>query len=92
MPRKIKALFGLDGINTESEDLTLFAFVILAAALIAVPKFIQNLISKQKKHYQLAYALSYFMIFDHGLMKVQKKLSTRLAFKGLGEHQCFSWL
>lgn len=76
MPRKIKSLFGLDDTNTESEDVIMGAFVILAAALIAVPKFIQNLVSKQKQHYQLAYALSYFLIFDHGLMKVQKKLST----------------
>lgn len=76
MPRKVKGLFGYDGTTPESEEMMLGAFAVLSAALIAVPKFIQNLVSKQKQHYHLAYALSYFMIFDHGLMKVQKKLSS----------------
>jgi len=76
MPRKIKGFFGFDGINPDSEGVLTGVFVILSAALIAVPKFIQNLVSKQKQHYKLAYALSYFMIFDHGLMRVQKKLSS----------------
>lgn len=76
LPRKVKGVFGYDGTNPESDEMMLAAFGILAAGLITVPKFIQNLVSKRKQHYHLAYALSYFMIFDHGLMKVQKKLSS----------------
>ena len=81
MPRKIKGMFGFDGTNSESEDLMNGVFCILFAALIAVPKFIQNLISKRKQNYNFAYSLCYFMIFDHGLMKVQKKLSTLMVIQ-----------
>ena len=81
MPRKVKAMFGFDGANSETENMMDGVFAIFSAALIAVPKFIQNLISKRKQNYNLAYALSYFMIFDHGLMKVQKKLSTLMVIQ-----------
>lgn len=81
LPRKFKSMFSSDDNNNESENVLMCAFGILAAALIAVPKFIQNLVSKQKQHYHLAYALCYFMIFDHGLMKVQKKLSTLMVIQ-----------
>ena len=57
----------------DEENVRLFVYLIMSVALISVPKLIENLISKRKQNYNLAYSVSYFMIFDKGLMKMQKK-------------------
>ena len=76
LPRKAKGIFGYETEGSNSGDMKDGVFAIFSAALIAVPGLIQNLISKRKQNYNLAYSLSYFMIFDHGLLKMQKKLSS----------------
>ena len=66
-------MFTDDG--NDEETLRIFVYTIMSIALISVPKLIENLINKRKQNYNLAYSVSYFMIFDKGLLKMQKKLT-----------------
>lgn len=66
-------MFSEDGID--EEDLRFVVYTLLSASLISVPKLIENLIYKRKQSYNLAYSVSYFMIFDKGLLKMLKKLT-----------------
>ena len=65
-------MFTDDG--NDEETLRIFVYTIMSIALISVPKLIENLINKRKQNYNLAYSVSYFMIFDKGLLKMQKKM------------------
>lgn len=79
MPRKVKSLFVADENADESlEETKLIAFCIMSIILIAIPNFIQNLIATRQKNYNLSYSLCYFLIFDHGLMLMQKKLTSMM--------------
>ena len=66
-------MFTEDG--NDEETLRIFVYTIMSIALISVPKLIENLINKRKQNYNFAYSVSYFMIFDKGLLKMQKKLT-----------------
>ena len=68
----------------DEENVRLFVYAIMSVALISVPKLIENLISKRKQNYNLAYSVSYFMIFDQGLLKMQKKLTEIVSNANLG--------
>ena len=68
----------------DEENVRLFVYTIMSIALISVPKLIENLISKRKQNYNLAYSVSYFMIFDQGLLKMQKKLAEIVSNANLG--------
>lgn len=65
-------LFSEDG--TDEETLRIFIYTIMSVSLISVPKLIENLINKRKQNFNLAYSVAYFMIFDKGLLKMQKKM------------------
>ena len=70
--------------GTDEETLRIFVFTIMSVALISVPMLIENLISKRKQNYNLAYSVCYFMIFDQGLLKMQKKLVEIVSSANLG--------
>ena len=75
-------MFTDDG--NDEETLRIFVYTIMSIALISVPKLIENLINKRKQNYNLAYSVSYFMIFDKGLLKMQKKLTEIISNANLG--------
>ena len=66
-------MFAADG--TDEETLRIFLFTVMSVSLISVPKLIHNLVRQQKQNYNLAYSMAYFLIFDQGLLKMQKKLT-----------------
>ena len=68
-------LFSEDG--TDEETLRIFIYTIMSVSLISVPKLIENLLSKRKQNFNLAYSVAYFMIFDKGLLRMQKKKRLR---------------
>ena len=68
----------------DEENIKLFVYAIVSVALISVPKLIENLISKRKQNYNLAYSVCYFMIFDQGLLKMQKKMVEIISNANLG--------
>ena len=75
-------MFSEDGID--EEDLRFVVYTLLSASLISVPKLIENLIYKRKQSYNLAYSVSYFMIFDKGLLKMLKKLTEIVSSTNIG--------
>ena len=75
-------MFTDDG--NDEETLRIFVYTIMSIALISVPKLIENLINRRKQNYNLAYSVSYFMIFDKGLLKMQKKLTEIISNANLG--------
>jgi hypothetical protein len=76
IPKRVRSyivnLFSEDG--TDEETLRIFIYTIMSVSLISVPKLIENLINKRKQNFNLAYSVAYFMIFDKGLLKMQKKM------------------
>ena len=75
-------MFSEDG--ADEETLRLFIYTILSVSLISIPKLIENLICKRKQNYNLAYSVSYFLIFDKGLLKMQKKLMEIISSTNIG--------
>ena len=70
--------------GTDEETLKTIAYTIMSVALISVPMLIENLISKRKQNYNLVYSVCYFMIFDQGLLKMQKKMVEIISNANLG--------
>ncbi len=81
MPILIKNYIGgmFENNGADIEDIKNLLFFLMSVSILCIPKLINNLIHYRCDDCSYAYSICYFLIFDQGLLKIQKKLTEILS-------------